>query len=161
MQAQVEKAATSEKAVDLRGTQTVLVVDDEPRVRRAAGAMLERYGYTVLLAQDGERAVDVFRKVGDQVSLVLLDLTMPVMSGEETLRQLKSIRPDVRVVLSSGYNEIEAVRNFSGQGLNGFLQEALHGNRTRRNNEGRSGGIETLAEEEAARGKHASTRSQV
>jgi DNA-binding NarL/FixJ family response regulator len=83
------------------------------------------------------------------------------MSGEETLRQLKSIRPDVRVVLSSGYNEIEAVRNFSGQGLNGFLQEALHGNRTRRNNEGRSGGIETLAEEEAARGKHASTRSQV
>ena len=123
VEAQAEKAAPSEKSVDLRGTGTILVVDDEEMVRRAAGAMLEQYGYTVLLAQDGQRAIDLFRRVGDQISLVLLDLTMPVMSGEETLRQLKNIRPEVRVVLSSGYNEIEAVQHFSGKGLNGFIQK--------------------------------------
>jgi len=122
VEAQAEKAAPSEKWVDLRGTGTILVVDDEEMVRRAAGAMLEQYGYTVLLAQDGQRAIDLFRRVGDQISLVLLDLTMPVMSGEETLRQLKNIRPEVRVVLSSGYNEIEAVQHFS-EGLNGFIQK--------------------------------------
>jgi len=123
VQAQAEKAVPSEKLVDLRGTGTILVVDDEKSVRQAAGAMLERYGYTVMLAQDGERAVDLFRSAANQISLVLLDLTMPVMSGEETLRQLKNIRPEVRVVLSSGYNETEAVRHFSGMGLNGFLQK--------------------------------------
>ncbi len=122
VEAQAEKAAPSEKSVDLRGTGTILVVDDEEMVRRAAGAMLEQYGYTVLLVQDGQRAIDLFRRVGDQISLVLLDLTMPVMSGEETLRQLKNIRPEVRVVLSSGYNEIEAVQHFS-EGLNGFIQK--------------------------------------
>jgi PAS domain S-box-containing protein len=123
VQAQAEKAVPSEKLVDLRGTGTILVVDDEKSVRQAAGAMLERYGYTVMLAHDGERAVDLFRSAANQISLVLLDLTMPVMSGEETLRQLKNIRPEVRVVLSSGYNETEAVRHFSGMGLNGFLQK--------------------------------------
>jgi DNA-binding NarL/FixJ family response regulator len=76
-----------------------------------------------MLAHDGERAVDLFCSAANQISLVLLDLTMPVMSGEETLRQLKNIRPEVRVVLSSGYNETEAVRHFSGMGLNGFLQK--------------------------------------
>jgi DNA-binding NarL/FixJ family response regulator len=55
--------------------------------------------------------------------VVLLDMTMPVMDGEETLRELKSIRPDVKVILSSGYNEAEAVRRFNGAGLAGFIQK--------------------------------------
>jgi PAS domain S-box-containing protein len=118
-----ENAVPSEKLENLRGTRTILVVDDEEKVRRAVGAMLERYGYKVMLAPDGERAVDLFRNAGSQISLVLLDLTMPVMSGEETLRELKKIRPEVRVILSSGYNEVEAVRHFSGRGLSGFLQK--------------------------------------
>jgi two-component system, cell cycle sensor histidine kinase and response regulator CckA len=54
---------------------------------------------------------------------VLLDLTMPVMSGEETLRQMKSLKPSVKVLLSSGYNEVEAVRHFTGKGLAGFIQK--------------------------------------
>ncbi|PYT22575.1 MAG: hypothetical protein DMG57_34835 [Acidobacteria bacterium] len=54
---------------------------------------------------------------------MVLDLNMPVMGGEETLRQLKLIRPDVRVILSSGYNELEAVRLFTGKGLEGFIQK--------------------------------------
>jgi DNA-binding NtrC family response regulator len=67
--------------------------------------------------------VDLFRRLGDRVDVVLLDMTMPVLDGEATLRELKSIRPEVRVILSSGYNEAEAVRRFSGTGLAGFIQK--------------------------------------
>jgi DNA-binding NarL/FixJ family response regulator len=61
--------------------------------------------------------------LADKIQVVLLDMTMPVMSGEETFRQFKTIRPDVRVLLSSGYNEAEAVRRFTGKGLAGFIQK--------------------------------------
>ncbi len=107
---------------DLRGEGTVLVVDDEATVRGAAQAALERFGYSVLVAADGSEALDVFA-AQPRISLVLLDLTMPVMNGEETLRKLKILRPDVRVVLSSGYNEVEAIRRFTGKGLAGFIQK--------------------------------------
>jgi PAS domain S-box-containing protein len=108
---------------ELTGQGTILVVDDEDIVRRMAGATLERYGYTILLAADGREAIDVFRDAASRVTLVLLDLTMPRMSGEETLRQLKEIRDDIPVVLSSGFSEAEAVRRFTGCGLAGFLQK--------------------------------------
>ncbi|MBV8732370.1 MAG: response regulator, partial [Acidobacteriia bacterium] len=104
-------------------SETVLVVDDEDIVRRSAKAMLERHGFTVVLAENGKEAVELYRVLADKIDLVLLDMTMPVMGGEETFRQLKTIRPDVRVILSSGYNEVEAVRRFAGKGLAGFLQK--------------------------------------
>jgi CheY-like chemotaxis protein len=103
--------------------QTVLVVDDEPIVRRTAKTMLERYGYSVVLAENGKEAVDLYRVLADRVDLVLLDMTMPVMGGEEAFRELKTIRPGVLVVLSSGYNQVEAVRRFTGKGLAGFIQK--------------------------------------
>jgi two-component system cell cycle sensor histidine kinase/response regulator CckA len=102
---------------------TVLVIDDEAVVRRTAKSMLERFGYTVVCAEDGKEGVEVFRVLTDKVSVVLLDMTMPVMSGEETFRELRAIKPDIRVVLSSGYNEVEAIRRFTGKGLAGFLQK--------------------------------------
>lgn len=110
-------------ARSLRGSGIVLVVDDEPSVRSAARFALERYGYTVLLAANGREAVDLFRMQKEFVSLVLLDMTMPVMSGEETLRQLKLLRPEVPVILSSGYTQMEASRRFAGKGLSGFIQK--------------------------------------
>ena len=94
---------------NLRGSGTVLVVDDEEVVRNTARAMLERYGYSVLLAHDGQEAVDLYRAAPDRIAVVLLDLTMPVMGGAEAFRQLRLIRPNVRVILSSGYNEVEAI----------------------------------------------------
>ncbi len=103
--------------------ETVLVVDDEQIVRRSAKAMLERHGYSVVLAENGKEAVDLYHVLADKIDLVLLDMTMPVMGGEETFRELKTIRADVRVILSSGYNEVEAVRRFAGKGLAGFLQK--------------------------------------
>ena len=107
----------------LRGIGTVLVVDDEAIVRDAARITLERYGYEALAAPDGMTAVEEYRKHREKIDLVLLDLTMPLMSGEETLQQIRFINPEVRVLLTSGYNEAEAVQRFSGKGLAGFIQK--------------------------------------
>ena len=92
-------------------------------VRRTANAVLEKYGYRVLLAESGPQAIEIFRRDPDAVSLVLLDLTMPLMGGEETLEALCAIRPDVKAIVSSGYSEAEAVRRFAGRCLAGFLQK--------------------------------------
>jgi CheY-like chemotaxis protein len=105
------------------GTGTILVVDDEEVVRRTAKSALQRYGYTVLTAENGREAVDIYRGMAERVAMVLLDMTMPVMGGEEALRHLKTINPGVRVLLSSGFNEPEAVRRFTGKGLAGFIQK--------------------------------------
>jgi two-component system cell cycle sensor histidine kinase/response regulator CckA len=110
-------------ATELAGEATVLVIDDEQIVRQTAKSMLERYGYTVLLAENGKEGVDLFRVAGHKIALIILDMTMPVMSGEETLRNLKLLNPRLPVVLSSGYNEIEAIRRFTGKGLAGFIQK--------------------------------------
>jgi PAS domain S-box-containing protein len=113
----------SSRERDLAGRGTILVVDDEETVRRAAKAALESYGYKVVVAENGKEGVDLFREMGSEVSAVLLDMTMPVMSGEEALMHLKDLRPDVPVVLSSGYDEAEATRRFTGKGLGGFVQK--------------------------------------
>jgi CheY-like chemotaxis protein len=109
--------------VDLTGTGTVLVVDDEELVRRFAQDVLEGYGYQVVLAGNGQEAVELFRKQAGQIAGVLLDLTMPVMGGKEALRQLKEVHPDVRVVLSSGYDEAAEVRCLTGEGSVAFIHK--------------------------------------
>jgi two-component system cell cycle sensor histidine kinase/response regulator CckA len=106
----------------LGGSGTVLVIDDEEIVRRTAQATLERYGYKVLVASDGREALESLSENPD-IGLVLLDLTMPLMSGVEALREMRRLRPDLPVILSSGYNEVEAMRRFEGQGLAGFVQK--------------------------------------
>jgi PAS domain S-box-containing protein len=103
--------------------QTVLIVDDEDAVRSTARNTLQRCRYRVIEARDGREALEVFRQFAHEIALVLLDLTMPYMNGEEVLRELKIITPSVRVLLSSGFNEVEAVRHFTGKGLAGFLQK--------------------------------------
>lgn len=101
----------------------ILVVDDEEIIRRTAKSMLERHGYTVVVADDGQKALELFQVLADKVALVLLDMTMPVLSGEETFRLMKNVRPGIKVLLSSGYNESEAIRRFTGKGLAGFIQK--------------------------------------
>ncbi|MCC6858578.1 MAG: PAS domain S-box protein [Bryobacterales bacterium] len=107
----------------LHGAGTVLVVDDEQIVREMARKALQRHGYTVLQADGGPAAIDIFRRYPGEIALVLLDLSMPGMSGEETLRGLRKIRPDVKVVLSSGYSEAETMEAFQGQPVSGFIQK--------------------------------------
>ncbi len=106
---------------NLSGEGTVLVVEDEPAVRSVVKVTLERFGYRVLLAVNGVEALKVFQQAPDQVAVVLLDWTMPLMSGEETLHHLRAIRPDVPVLLSSGYNQAEFIERFAVQGLAGFI----------------------------------------
>jgi len=105
------------------GGGTVLVVDDEEMVCSLAKEMLEQAGVTVLTAADGQEALEVFREYADEIAAVLLDMIMPRMDGEETFREIRRIKPDVRVILSSGYNEEEATERFAGKGLAGFIQK--------------------------------------
>jgi nitrogen-specific signal transduction histidine kinase/ActR/RegA family two-component response regulator len=116
-------SATGDSARDLTGEGLVLVVDDEEMVRRTVKTALERYGYSVLVAENGQEGLDTFRAVHERLIAAVLDMTMPVMSGEEALRRMKEVDPRVPVILSSGFNEVEAVRRFSGKGLAGFIQK--------------------------------------
>ncbi len=103
--------------------QTVLIVDDEETVRSVARNTLRRRGYKTIEARDGREALEVYKRFLNDVALVLLDLTMPYMNGEEVLREIKAITPSAKVLLSSGFNEVEAIRRFTGKGLAGFLQK--------------------------------------
>jgi PAS domain S-box-containing protein len=107
----------------LHGAGTLLVVDDDPTVREVARTMLERRGFSVILAEDGRAALEVFAREGDRISLVLLDLTMPHLSGDETFRLMRAERPDVRGILMSGYSGHELERRFAESGLAGFVQK--------------------------------------
>ncbi len=102
----------------------VLVIDDEEMVRRTAETTLKRYGYTVMGAKTGQEGIEVFKRCAAEIRLVVLDLTMPGIGGEETLRGLRRIRADVKVILSSGYDEAETLRHFTKDGLpDAFIQK--------------------------------------
>ena len=105
------------------GTGTILLADDEETVRRVGVDMLESLGFRVLAAADGQEAVGIFRERSEEIAGVILDLTMPRMDGEEAFREIRRIRPDVRVILTSGYNEQQTIRRFVGEGLAGFIQK--------------------------------------
>ncbi len=111
---------------ELQGVGTVLLVDDEPMVRQVAEAMLRHGGYDVIAADGGQPAVELFLDRGDEVDCVLLDLAMPGMDGLETFDALRALRADVRVLLSSGYSEQDAVTRFGEHRLAGFLQKPYH-----------------------------------
>ncbi len=102
-----------------QGEGTILVVDDEEKICVVAKKMLGRMGFDALTASDGCEGVEVFREHADEIVCVLLDLTMPNMDGEETLHELRRIRPDVKVLLCSGYN----VQRVTQQERVGFIQK--------------------------------------
>jgi PAS domain S-box-containing protein len=106
-----------------RGSGTVLIADDEEGVRGLARRMLESMGFTVLLAADGREGVEIFRRENERIRLVLLDLTMPHLDGEQSFREMLRIRSNVRVVLMSGYNEQTATSHFVGEGIAAFIQK--------------------------------------
>ena len=106
-----------------RGTCTVLLVDDEETVREVGQLMLESMGFSVIVAENGKKAVEIYSSRKDEIALVLMDLTMPRMNGEEAFQELRWINPGVRVILSSGYSEQEIAARFAGKGLAGFFQK--------------------------------------
>ncbi len=106
----------------LRGAQ-VLVVEDDDAIRSVTRRTLERAGCRVIVARNGREAVDLFRLCAAKISVVILDLIMPEMTGEEALRIIRSIRPDVPVILSSGYSEEDMEQHFRGVGISAILHK--------------------------------------
>ncbi len=107
---------------DWLGCGTVLLVDDEETVRGIGAEMLKELGFKVITANDGREALEIF-KATPEICLVILDLTMPHMDGEECFRELRRHKPDIKVIMSSGYNEQEVTQRFVGKGLAGFIQK--------------------------------------
>ncbi|MFN7144233.1 MAG: response regulator, partial [Myxococcota bacterium] len=106
-----------------RATGTVLVADDEDIVRTLFAEHLRSIGFDVLLAADGAEAVDLLRADPARVTLVVLDRTMPRLSGEATFRELRRLRPDLPVILSSGNEDEAATRALFAEGLSATLKK--------------------------------------
>jgi len=112
-----------EPQAELRGQGAILVVDDEELVRNMARFSLQRYGYSVETVADGQQAIEIFSARPNEFDAVLLDLTMPVMNGEEAMRAVRRVRADVPIILSSGFSELEAIKRFANDGIAGFVQK--------------------------------------
>jgi len=108
---------------DWTGSGLALLADDDESVRLVATNMLQRLGFEVLTADDGEEAAAIFAERAQDIDLVLLDLAMPRMGGEEAFRQMRRVRDDVVVVLSSGFDEATAFARVARPGLAGFIQK--------------------------------------
>ncbi len=118
----VETQAPRDEA-DWTGSGTILVVDDEQGVRQVAAELLRSMGFDILMASDGLEALEQFKASPVPIRAVLMDLTMPHLGGVETFRELRRLDPRCRVVLTSGYNEQDAIQNFLGKGLAAFVQK--------------------------------------
>jgi CheY-like chemotaxis protein len=99
----------------------ILLVEDEPAVADVASEMLAEEGYKVVLAHDGFEALKIYEQMGKQIGLVILDYFLPVIDGDAVFEELRSINPQVNVVLSSGFAELSTIGSMLGQGLRGFI----------------------------------------
>ena len=113
-------------AAPLLRTGTILVVDDDSKVRNLCASMVGLFGYSTLTAADGEEAVELFRENSDEIVGVIMDLTMPRMDGLAAFTAMRCIKPEIRVLLSSGFSEEAAISRFADQGLAGFIQKPYH-----------------------------------
>ncbi len=113
-----------EKTVQLESkSQTVLLVDDEKIVAQVGAAMLKKMGYDVLVAHDAEAGLDVFLENRGKVGMVLLDMIMPGLCGEEAFQKFKAIDPQIKILLCSGYSIHGEASRIMEQGCNGFIQK--------------------------------------
>jgi PAS domain S-box-containing protein len=102
---------------------TILIVDDEDAVRHLCASYVARLGLKPLLAANGEEALELFSMHAGEIVCTVLDLNMPKMDGVSAFRELKRLKPDIQVILCSGYNEQEATQHFFGEGLAAFIQK--------------------------------------
>ena len=111
-----------------KGTGTILLIDDEQMILEVGRELLEELGYTVLPVLGGQDAIDVFKKKQDKIDLVIMDMIMPGMSGSETFGRLKEIKPDARILLSSGYSIDGQATKILRRGCDGFIQKPFNMN---------------------------------
>ncbi len=115
----------SEEIQDMRGAGTILIIDDEDDIRDLSVDMLEPLGYKVLLAENGSKGINMLREHKEDVSLVILDMIMPKMSGNEVFQALRTIKPDLKVLLCSGYSHegFAGIDKLLENGAAGFVQK--------------------------------------
>ena len=121
-----EKEIIEEKKSDgdtLRGSETVLFVDDEDMIIEVAEEMFEQLGYKVLIARSGKEAIEIYEENKEQVDIVLLDMIMPDMSGSDTYDRMKEFNPDIKVLLASGYSINGTATEIMDRGCDGFIQK--------------------------------------
>jgi two-component system cell cycle sensor histidine kinase/response regulator CckA len=106
-----------------RGTETVLVVDDEAMVRDLARDILKRYGYAVIVASGGEEAVELYRENRGSIAVVILDILMPGVDGREAFRRIREIDPAARVIVSSGFDHSQDADSLVREGATAFVQK--------------------------------------
>ncbi len=107
----------------IKGTGTVLLVDDEEVILEVGKELLEGMGYRVLTAKDGKEAVEAYKKNRDEIDIVLLDMVMPNMGGGEAYDRMKEINPDIKALLSSGFSIDGEASEILERGCNGFIQK--------------------------------------
>ncbi len=107
----------------LRGNETILIVDDEPKILAVSKTMIESLGYTVHVKGSGQDAVDFFKEMKNRIDLVVLDMIMPAMSGSETFDRIRELDPSARVILCSGYSLDMQARQIMDRGCLGFIQK--------------------------------------
>jgi CheY-like chemotaxis protein len=106
-----------------RGTETLLLVDDEDMIVDVGCEIIKKLGYKSLTAKSGEEAIEIYEKNRDKIDMVILDMIMPEMGGGETYNRLKEINPDIKVLLSSGYSINGLATEILDRGCNGFIQK--------------------------------------
>jgi PAS domain S-box-containing protein len=109
----------------LPGSETIMVIDDEEYILASLQAMLESLGYSVMNANGGRAAVELYEAQGDAIDLVLLDMIMPDMSGREVFDRIKTVRPDAKVILASGYSLNSQAEDVLNRGGSGFIQKPV------------------------------------
>ena len=119
------KAEKIPETEDLMGSGTILVIDDDARIRELCRDILKPLGYRVLLAGDGSEGIDVFKMMKDEISLVITDIIMPKIGGSVVFQTLRTIKPDAKVILFSGYsqNGFTDIDKLLKSGAKGFLQK--------------------------------------
>ena len=124
-----EKEPVREKTVPaamLKGTGTILLIDDEKMILDVGRELLEELGYTVLSTLSGREALDIFQKNSDKIDLVIMDMIMPGMGGGETFDRLRAINPNIKVLLSSGYSVNGQASKILHRGCDGFIQKPFN-----------------------------------
>jgi PAS domain S-box-containing protein len=120
----IEEAELSKDV--LKGSETVLLVDDEDIITTVGRSMLEQLGYKTMIVNSGKDAIEIYKKMGKQIAIVILDMIMPEMSGGNTYDKLKAVDPEVKVLLSSGYSVNGQATEILERGCNGFIQKPFN-----------------------------------
>jgi len=110
----------------IRGSGTILMIDDEQMILDVGGSFLKELGYDVLIAKGGNEGLEIYKKYQEKIDMIILDMIMPGMTGSDTYDSLKEINPDIKVLLSTGHIINGEANEILERGCNGFIQKPFN-----------------------------------